>query len=132
MFPLSTPACILTLIFLFFLTLPFPLHVGHASSIIFPVPWHWSQVVVLTKLPSGVCLCTLICPEPWHDGHVFGVVPGLAPDPWQVSQFSLLVTDISFSTPLIASSKVNLTVYSISAPLLGPLLFLELPPPPKN
>ena len=29
---------------------------------------------------------TAIEPLPWHSGHVWGEVPGAAPDPWQVEQ----------------------------------------------
>ena len=131
-FPVSTPAGILTLIVLFFLILPFPLHSLHGVSVIFPLPWQWSHVEVDTKLPKGVCLWTLTWPDPPHVGHVLTFVPGSAPEPLQCSQFSLLVIEISFSTPKTASSKVNVTVYSISLPLTGPFLLLELPPPPPK
>src|SRR3712207_9201290 len=53
-FPVSTPAGILTLIFLFFLTVPLPWQVVQGSSIIFPLPPHLSHVLVLTKLPSEI------------------------------------------------------------------------------
>ena len=45
------------------------------------------------------------CPWPWHVGHVVGEVPGLAPEPWQVSHSSIVGMRMRVSVPRAASSR---------------------------
>ena len=55
-------------------------------------------------------------PEPPQVRQVLGEVPGLAPEPLQVSQFSQLGTRISVSKPAAACSSVISSAYFRSAP----------------
>jgi hypothetical protein len=69
---------------------------------IWPVPWHCGQVCWTLKKPWRSCTT----PAPWQVVQVIGRVPGLAPLPWQLSQFSQLGMRICVSLPAAAYSSV--------------------------
>ena len=56
---------------------------------------------------------------PWHSGHVIGLVPGAAPDPWHVWQTAGPVILTGTVVPAIASSNETLTSVSRSVPRCG-------------
>ena len=85
---------------------PSPLHVAHGVSTILPSPRQRGQALTLTIWPSIVWRTLRTSPRPSHCGQVTGSVPGLAPVPEHVSQRSRTWNSISFSVPLIASSKL--------------------------
>src|SRR2546427_2783428 len=62
---------------------------------IVPCPLQWPQVLAIEKNPCW----KRTCPEPRHCGHVFGMVPGLAPRPPHVSQLERRGTAVVFSEP---------------------------------
>src|SRR3954468_8923800 len=78
--PSSTPAGIFTESVLCFFTRPAPRQVAHGSLTILPLPWQVGQVCWIEKNPCD----RRTVPAPWHVSHCFGVVPGLAPEPWHV------------------------------------------------
>ena len=78
--PLLTPAGILTWNVRVRRTDPAPLHVAHGVSMMRPVARHRRHGCAIEKKPW----LTAISPLPSHSGHVIGLVPGAAPDPWQV------------------------------------------------
>ncbi len=78
--PSFTPAGMLTRNFLTVRTAPEPAQVGQGSSITVPLPPQREQGWEIENMP---CPCVSI-PRPSQRGHTFGVVPGLAPVPWQV------------------------------------------------
>ena len=100
--PSLMPAGILTSSVLVFLMRPWPEQVRQGSGMILPVPWQLGQVCWIEKKPWRMCTV----PAPEQVGQVFGEVPGLAPEPLQVSQFSQLGTRICVSLPAAASSSV--------------------------
>ena len=108
----------------------------HISFITSPVPWQLLHGLVVCICPSIVVCTCRIWPVPPHTEHFSGLVPGLAPVPLQVLQFSFRDIFITFSVPKNASSKVMSKLYLKSAPFLGPefepLLPLEPKPPPKK
>ena len=59
-------------------------------------------------------------PAPWHSGHRVAEVPGRAPVPSQVSQWTGVVTSTWRCTPKTASRKVSRTTISASGPGVGP------------
>ena len=63
-------------------TRPWPWHLVQGSVIVWPRPWQVGQVRSIEKKPWAA----RTRPEPWQVAHVFGLVPGLAPDPEQTSQ----------------------------------------------
>src|SRR3954468_18652673 len=69
-------------------------------------------------------------PRPWHFGHTFGDVPGLAPVPRQVGQVCVVATLSGICAPVIACSKLIATDDSRSLPrsARGPL---AAPPPAR-
>ncbi|MNW01934.1 hypothetical protein D3C71_1976420 [compost metagenome] len=69
---------------------------------ILPVPRQCGQVCCTLKKPWRICT------EPWPAQvvQVLALVPGLAPEPWQVSQLSQDGMRICASLPLAASSSV--------------------------
>jgi hypothetical protein len=54
-----------------------------------PRPPHFGQAEEVIFCPKGVLCALVICPAPRQLLQVVGLVPGLAPLPWQVVQFSL-------------------------------------------
>ena len=100
--PSLMPAGILTSSVLVFLMRPWPLQAGQGSGMILPVPWQLGQVCWIEKKPWRMCTV----PWPLQVGQVLGEVPGLAPEPLQVSQLSQLGTRICVSLPAAASSSV--------------------------
>src|SRR5690625_4403479 len=93
--PSSMPAGIFTSRVLLERTRPPPLHLLQGSLISCPVPWQVGQVCCTLKKPC----CMRTAPAPRQVLHVSGEVPGLAPDPWQLSHSSQLGTRISVSKP---------------------------------
>src|SRR5690606_27387565 len=93
--PSSMPGGILTCRVLLRRIRPTPSQAVHGSVISLPDPWQVGQVCCTLKKPC----CMRTAPEPPHVRHVLADVPGLAPLPWQVSQFSQLGTRISVSKP---------------------------------
>ena len=69
---------------------------------ILPLPWQCGQVCWMLKKPWRMCTV----PAPLQVVQVFGLVPGLAPLPLQVSQVSQLGMRICVSLPCAASSSV--------------------------
>src|SRR5215471_5873570 len=82
--PVAMPAGILTVILRSFATRPAPRHVVHGLEIVLPLPRHWGHVRATVKKPC--CVRTWPCPR--HILHIVGCVPGAAPEPLQLSQFS--------------------------------------------
>ena len=85
---------------------PSPWQVSQTDSTTRPSPRQRGQAVTLTIWPSIVWRSWRISPRPLHCGQVVGWVPGLAPEPWQVSHRLRTGNSISFSVPWTASSKV--------------------------
>ena len=85
---------------------PSPRHVAQGLSTVLPSPRQRGQVVTLTIWPRSVLRTERISPRPSHWGQVVVEVPGAAPLPSQVAQRSRTANSISFSVPLIASTKV--------------------------
>ena len=90
--PLSMPAGILTASVLCCLMRPVPWQSLHGEVIILPLPWQRGQVCWIEKKPC--CMRTWPCPP--QVGQVVGLVPGLAPEPWQVSHSSMVGMRIWF------------------------------------
>ncbi len=88
-------------------------------------------MVTFITLPNRLCCCRRIWPLPPQVGQVFVLLPGFAPLPPQVSQFSCREMLISRLTPKAASSKEILTLTSTSPPRIGPFLWAVRPPPKK-
>src|SRR3954449_4935932 len=78
--PSLTPAGMLTRYFLTAFCAPVPAHVAHGSSMTAPEPPHFEHGVEIENSPWPWDSI----PRPWHLGHTRGLVPGLAPVPWQV------------------------------------------------
>src|SRR3546814_6610553 len=110
--PSSMPAGILTCSVLFLRVRPTPSHAAHGSVISLPEPWHVGHVCWTLKNPC----CIRTAPLPPQVWQVLALVPGLAPEPWQVSQVSQLGTRISVSKPAAACSRLISSVYFRSAP----------------
>ena len=100
--PSSMPCGIATSSTLFFLTRPAPLQVVQGSGITLPLPRQVGQVCWIEKKPCD--MRTL--PAPPQVPQVLALVPGLAPEPEQVSQVSQLGTRISVAKPSAACSSV--------------------------
>ena len=79
---------------------------------ILPVPRQCGQVCWMLKKPWRI----VTWPEPLQVLQTFGLVPGLAPLPWQVSQLSQLGMRIWLSLPWAASSSVISIAYDRSLP----------------
>ena len=99
--PSSTPAGIFTCSVLCFFTRPAPRQVAHGSEIILPVPWQVGQVCWIEKKPCD----RRTVPEPLQVVQVLGCVPGLAPEPLQVSHSSIAGMRILVSVPRAACSS---------------------------
>ena len=96
------PAGILTSSVLFFLMRPWPLQVVHGSGMILPLPWQCGQVCWMLKKPWRMWTV----PPPLQVVQTFGLDPGFAPLPLQVSQASYAGMRICVSLPNAASSSV--------------------------
>ena len=98
------------------------------------MPWQRVQATEVTTWPSSDWRMRRISPVPWQSGHSTGDVPGLAPDPPQVSQVTGRRTESSFWAPKAASAKVSTRLTSASAPGWGPRRRVRPPPVivPKN
>ena len=94
---------------------PVPWQVGHGSSITVPDPWQLEHGCDIEKTPW---LWASI-PRPLHTGHTRGVVPGLAPEPWQVGHAWEVGTASDTCVPLTAWSKVSEVSVSRSRPRAG-------------
>src|SRR3972149_2992613 len=99
------PTGILTVILRRFFTSPEPRQLLQGDSINLPFPLHVGHGVTWTYMAKPVFLMFWILPAPLHRGHVRAWVPGLAPEPWHTSHFSVRGISISFSVPLAASSR---------------------------
>ena len=86
--PLSMPAGTLAWIFRRRRTTPLPRQSGHGLLMTRPRPPQREQGAVEAKTPMGVCRRVCTTPLPPQSGQVSGEVPGAAPLPWHVSQFS--------------------------------------------
>src|SRR5436305_15279207 len=82
---------------------------------IVPAPPQFEHGCEIEKIPW---LCDSI-PVPLQTGHTFGLVPGLAPVPWQVGHCLEVGTEIGTWVPLIACSNVSDTSVSRSRPRAG-------------
>src|ERR1700737_1194922 len=96
---------------------PVPLHSSQGCSMIDPLP---RQSVHGSEKPKAPWLL-LITPEPLQVGHTFGLVPGLAPLPWQLVHGAGLVSRSGIATPLVASMKLSSASVSRSLPRRGRL-----------
>ena len=74
-----------------------------------PRPPHLGQAEEVTICPKGVFWARVIWPVPRQLLQVVGLVPGLAPLPWQVVQLSVRGTSMVDSRPVAACSKVSWT-----------------------
>ena len=99
--PSSMPAGIFTCSVLLRFRRPTPSQASHGSGTTLPLPWQVGQVCWIEKKPC----CTRTEPCPLQVRQVCGLVPGLAPEPLQVSQFSQDGTRISVSNPCAACSS---------------------------
>ena len=79
---------------------------------IWPAPPHCGQGWLIEKKPW----LWESMPRPSQRGQVTGLVPGLAPLPWQVGQRSAFGTVTPTWAPLTAWSKLRLTSVSRSRP----------------
>ncbi len=75
---------------------PWPWHSAQASLIVWPWPWQVGQARSTAKKPFDV----RTRPWPAQVEQVCGLVPGLAPVPWQASQVRVVGMVISTSAPL--------------------------------
>ncbi len=100
--PSSTPFGMLMESVRSFVWRPVPPQPWQGSSITSPRPWQEMQARSMAKKPC----CARMRPEPPQVGQVFGLVPGLAPEPVQMSQVTLVGTRISAALPWNASSSV--------------------------
>src|SRR4051794_19510754 len=96
--PSRTPAGMFTLYFLTVFWAPLPAHVAHGSSMTAPEPLQREQGCVIENRPWP---CDSI-PRPWHFGHTFGLVPGLAPVPRHVGHGCDVATLNGTCAPCIA------------------------------
>src|SRR5580698_4891687 len=71
-------------------------------------------------------------PVPWHEGHIRGTVPALAPVPWQVGHGPSPVSRSPTVVPSIESLKVSVVSVSTSAPRRGRFWAVVRPPPRLN
>src|SRR3989338_6390212 len=99
---LSTPDGIFTDSVLCCLIRPLPLQSLHGEEIIFPLPWQRGQVCCIEKKPC----CIRTCPCPPQVVQCTGLVPGFAPEPWQVSHSAIVGMRICVSVPRAACSSV--------------------------
>ena len=131
--PEAIPAGILTSIVFLVVVYPRPLQTWHLFLIILPVPLHLGHVLCDCICPKIVCWTLLTVPVPRQSGHVSISEGESAPVPLQWGQFSSRFKSKSMFLPLIASIKEIFTLFKVSAPLTGPLLWRDLrEPPPKK
>src|SRR3954471_15041996 len=88
--PSRTPAGIVTRYFFTVLREPVPPQVGQGSSITVPLPPQREQGWEIENRPCEEAST----PRPWQAGQIDGAVPGLAPEPWQVTQGADVGTEI--------------------------------------
>ena len=89
-----------------------PWQVGQGSSITVPDPWQFEQGWEIEKIPW---LWASI-PRPSQTGQTCGLVPGLAPVPWQVGHGEDVGTWSGTWAPFTAWSKSSVTSVSRSRP----------------
>src|SRR5699024_5428798 len=99
---------------------------GHGSSMRVPVPEQSGQGREKPKAPRS----SETSPLPLQVPQVRGLVPGFAPEPWQLVQGAALVSRMGTVTPLVASRNSRVISVSTSAPRLR-LRWRRPPPPPK-
>src|SRR3982751_5681267 len=109
-------------------TAPVPRQSGHFSSTTVPTPWHSRHGSENWNAPWFV----VTSPMPLHFGQGRGSVPGLAPEPWQVSHRPGARSVSGRVAPRTASSKPSDSSASTSRPRTGPLRTRLAPPPPVN
>src|SRR5690348_10947476 len=126
--PSATPAGKRTLIVRVLVTPPVPRHSVHFSSTIVPAPWHSRHGSEKLNEPW----LREIRPLPWHCGQVRGVVPGLAPLPWQVSHSPADRSVSGSVVPRTAWGKSRVTSVSTSRPRRGPRRAAPPPGPPPE
>jgi hypothetical protein len=71
----------------------------HGVGMICPRPLQREQGAVVANVPKMVCCVCRTCPKPPQATHGCGWVPGAAPLPLQVSQFSTRGMRAVFSAP---------------------------------
>ena len=84
------------------MVVPYPPHVGHGA-----VDMTWPRSERATRW---------MAPDPLHDAHVLGEVPGAQHVPAQVAHGSARLTETSRATPKIASSSVTSAWMRVSPP----------------
>src|SRR5262245_58952850 len=94
------------------LRIPLPPQVGQGSSITVPLPPQREQGWEVENRPWEEAST----PRPWHSGQIDGAVPGLAPEPWQVTQGAEVGTESEIWAPSIDWSNEMLTSVSRSRP----------------
>ena len=95
-----------------------------------PVPPHFWHGCEMENRPCD----SASTPRPWQRLHTLGVVPGLAPVPWQVGQGADMDTLTGTCAPSMAWSNETWTSVSRSAPRSGREAGPPRPagPPPPN
>ena len=78
----------------FFRTLPDPPHFLQGVWMIFPVPRHLEQVVVVEKAKPPAPRWMRTWPAPRQSGQVSAVVPAAQPEPLHSSQVSVRLSSI--------------------------------------
>src|SRR5208283_2333612 len=130
--PVSTPGGIVTDRDFVTVTLPCPPHSWQGERMMEPVPPHRGQGWAIWKMP----LDTSLLPVPRQSGQVVLLVPGAAPLPPHAGHESRRDTEMVFSVPRYASSRVTETAASRSLPFAPseeePLFFFRLPRVPKR
>src|SRR5215475_909281 len=124
--PSRTPAGTRTLIVRVCVVTPVPWQSGHGSSMIWPVPRQSRHGSLNPNAPW----LRLTNPLPPQVGHTYGLVPGRAPDPWQVWHVPGPESFNGSITPRTASSKPSVTSASTSCPRVGPTLRRRVVVPP--
>ena len=97
-------------------SMPLPRHVLHGYSMMLPLPPHERHG---EDIANGPWLFATD-PRPPHALHIFGDVPGRAPEPVHDEHTASAVRCNDVVRPCAASSKERFNVDSISAPRCGP------------
>src|SRR5580693_10601181 len=124
--PSATPAGMRVWMVRELMARPLPEPSGHGSSTTRPRPWHSLHG---SEIPNEPRL-RFDWPVPLQVGQTFGMVPALAPVPWQMGHGPSPVSRSATVVPSIASLKLSVVSVSTSAPRRG--LFcavVRLPPP---
>ena len=126
--PLSMPAGMLMRISSCFRKTPWPLHSGHFSFGIFPLPSHMAQARTEVNCPRMELRVSWTLPPPLHVVHFSSSVPGFAPFPlqsWQVETFAI-------KTVRVVPNTASLKEISRSMEMSRPRGVCALPPLPEK